>query len=71
MAQKNKNEIELLSEISQKFDKLIAIMASRDLDRDDKIKMLASSGFSNAEISIYTGIPKGTVDVVRAKFSKK
>jgi hypothetical protein len=71
MVQKGKNEIALLSEISQKLDKLIAIMASRDLKRDDKIKMLASSGFSNSEISNYTGIPKGTVDTARAKLTKK
>ncbi len=71
MAQKKLNELELLSAISKKLDRLTAIMAIRGLKRDDQIKILAFLGFSNSEISKYTLIPKGTVDVVRAKLGKE
>lgn len=71
MTQKKSNELELLKDIGKKLDRLTAIMAIRGLKRDDQIKILAFLGFSNSEISKYTLIPKGTVDVVRAKLGKK
>jgi DNA-directed RNA polymerase specialized sigma24 family protein len=40
-------------------------------DRDEKISILVSLGFSNAEIGKLIGVPKGTVDSIRAKSKKK
>jgi DNA-directed RNA polymerase specialized sigma24 family protein len=58
-------------EISKKLDSLIGIMATQGKDRDEKINILASLGFSNSEISKLIGVPKGTVDSVRAKSKKR
>lgn len=71
MAAKEKTERDLLLEISEKLDRLIGILAVQNKDRDDKVNILASLGFSNAEISKLIGVPKGTVDVIRAKRKKK
>lgn len=71
MDQKKSNELELLSDISKKLDRLTAIMAIRGLVRDDQIKILAFLGFSNSEISKYTLIPMRTVERVRAKLGKE
>jgi hypothetical protein len=71
MTQKKLNELELLSDINKKLETLTAIMAIRGLERDEQIKILSFLGYSNSEISKYTLIPKGTVDVVRAKLSKE
>ena len=67
MAGKEGEIIKILAEISEKLDKLIAISAIQGKERDDKIKILVSLGFTNAKISNLAGIPKGTVDMVRAK----
>jgi hypothetical protein len=64
------NEIDLLSEINIKLGKLIGLLAIQGKARDDQVHVLASLGFSNSEISNLTGIPKGTVDVVRARKKK-
>jgi hypothetical protein len=66
-----KTELEILKEISQKLDDLITIIFIQGKPRDEIIKIMVSRGYSNANISKITGIPKGTVDVVRADFSKK
>jgi hypothetical protein len=71
MAKKEKTEKDLLVEISKKLDSLIGIMATQGKDRDEKINILASLGFSNSEISKLIGVPKGTVDSVRAKSKKR
>ena len=71
MAVKEKTERDHLLEISEKLDTLIGILAIQDKDRDEKIRILVSLGFSNAEISKLTGVPKGTVDSIRAKRKKK
>jgi len=66
-----RTEKALLLEISKKLDRLIGILAIQGKDRDDKIKILVSLGFSNSEISRLIGVPKGTVDSIRAKGRKK
>ncbi len=66
-----RSEKDLLLEISKKLDRLIGILAIQGKDRDEKIKILVSLGFSNSEISRLIGVPKGTVDSIRAKGRKK
>jgi len=67
MPQKEPTEIGLLTEISRKLDLLVALTATQGKDRDDKIKILTGLGFTNVQISELVGIPKGTVDTVRAR----
>lgn len=67
---KVKSDIELLTEISTKLDYLVALMATQGKERDDQIKILVGQGFSNGIVSKLLGIPKGTVDMVRAKKKK-
>jgi hypothetical protein len=71
MGKKEITEKDLLFEINKKLEKLIGILAIQRKDRDEKIKTLASLGFSNSDISKIISVPKGTVDVVRAKSKKK
>lgn len=71
MAKDEKTERQLLMEISEKLDKLIGIFAIQGKNRDEQIKVLVSLGFTNAEISKLTGMPKGTVDTIRAKSKKR
>lgn len=63
---KESDIIKLLTEISAKLDKLIAFIAIQNKERDEKIKILVSLGFTNSQISELTEIPKGTVDMIRA-----
>lgn len=67
---KEKPEIELLTEISTKLDYLVALMASQGKERNDQIKILVGQGYSNSMVAKLLGIPKGTVDVIRAKKKK-
>jgi hypothetical protein len=64
-------EIELLQEISSKLSELTALIGISNKDRDDQIRYLVNFGFSNSDISRIIGIPKGTVDSIRAGFKKK
>lgn len=70
MTKHEKTEKQLLTEICEKLDKLIGITAIHGKNRDEKIKVLASLDFTNAEISKLTGTPKGTVDTIRARSKK-
>lgn len=65
------SETKILSEISDKLDMLIAVTATQGKERDEQIKILVSLRYSNSKISMLTGIPKGTVDFVRANLSKR
>lgn len=72
MKEKNiRSERELLEEISKKLSELIAINGISGKEKDEQIKYLVNFGFSNAEIAKIIGIPKGTVDSIRAGFNKK
>lgn len=66
-----KSDNELLHEISNKLSELIALNGIIGKDRDEQIKYLVDFGFSNSEIARLTGNPKGTIDVIRASFTKK
>jgi hypothetical protein len=61
---------ELLQEISNKLSELIAINGIANKNKEDQIAYLANQGYSNADISRLIGIPKGTVDGIRAKGAK-
>jgi FixJ family two-component response regulator len=67
---KTKSEVELLNEISTKMDYLIGLYACNGKERDEQIKILTSQGLANSTIAVLLGIPKGTVDSVRAKMKK-
>ena len=64
-------ELTVLLEISKKLDDLITLFAVQGKERDDQIKIMVSKGYSNSQISVLLGIPKGTVDSIRAKQSKQ
>lgn len=65
------NEIELLIQINDKLNKLVALFAIQGKSKDEQIKVLTGLDFSNSEVSTLTGIPKGTVDRIRAQAKKK
>jgi flagellar motor switch protein FliG len=67
MAKLDKTEKQILEEINEKLNKLIALNAVQGKNKVEQIKILASLGFTNVEISKLTAIPKGTVDSTRAK----
>ncbi|MBN8585872.1 MAG: hypothetical protein J0M37_12330 [Ignavibacteria bacterium] len=58
------------NQIVEKLDIIIAILLTQGKERDEQIKVLAAKGFSNADISGILGIPKGTIDGIRAKLKK-
>lgn len=66
-----KSDNELLQEISSKLSELIAVIGMNGKEKDLQVKYLTDMGFSNSEISRLVGIPKGTVDYIRASFKKK
>lgn len=68
MAKQDKTEKQILEEINEKLNKLIALSAVQGKNKQEQVKILSSIGFTNVEISKLTGIPKGTVDFTRAKF---
>jgi len=67
MVEKQKNEIGLLQDINKKLDMLVALTAIQGKDRDDKVVTLAGLRYTNLDIANLLGIPKGTVDGIRAK----
>lgn len=69
-AKKEKSDIELLTEISTKLDYIIALMATQGKERDDQINILVGQGFPNSMVAKLLGIPKGTVDMIRARKKK-
>lgn len=70
MSKNMKTERDILIEISNKLDKLIGISAIHGKSKDEQVKILTLLGFSNGEISMTTGIPKGTVDSIRSKIKR-
>ena len=63
-------EFRMLESINEKLDILITLNLLKNEDRDTTINRLVMYGFTNKKISNLTGIPKGTVDMIRAKFNK-
>lgn len=59
-----KGEHDLLKEISEKLDRILALMAVRDLDDSaEKVRILNEMGMDNATIAIVTGLSKNAVAV--------
>lgn len=71
VSRREKNEITILNEINEKLDKILATLVIQGKDKEKQINILVSLGFPNSEISKLTGMPKGTVDTIRAKSKKK
>ena len=71
MSTKKLTEIEVLMDISKKLDYLITLFSVQGKEKEEQIKIMVSYGFSNSQISKLLGIPKGTVDVLRAKQRKQ
>ncbi|MCK4520957.1 MAG: hypothetical protein KAU20_00150 [Nanoarchaeota archaeon] len=67
MIEKQKNEVGLLQDINKKLDILIALTATQGKERDDKVITLVGLRYTNVDIGKFLGIPKGTVDMIRAK----
>jgi hypothetical protein len=64
MAKTEQNEMsekELLQEISEKLDKLIAVVSAQGKDLDTQITILTNAGIKSEEISSLTGRPAGTI----------
>ena len=70
MHKEEKTEKQHLAEINLKLNKLIGVTAISGKSKEEQVKILVALGFSNSEISNLTAIPKGTVDVIRAKQKK-
>ncbi len=71
MAKNNvQSELDLLGEISGKLDDLIAITIVQGKEKEEQIKILVERGYSNSAIGELLGIPKGTIDGIRAKAKK-
>ena len=66
-----KSDNELLHEISNKLTDLIGVIGINGKERPEQVKFLVGLGLTNADIARLTGIPKGTVDWIRAGKSKK
>lgn len=64
---KLKSEIELLSEINTKLDDLISLFLIQGKEKNTQINILVKRGYSNNAISKMLGMPKGTVDGIRAR----
>jgi hypothetical protein len=67
MSDEQKSQIKLLEDLNKKMDSLVALTAVQGKDRDNQIKILAGLEFTNLSISKFLGVPKGTVDTIRAK----
>lgn len=71
MSKSEKENTTYLSEISEKLDYIIALLMVNGKERNEQIKVLVEMNFTNSKISKILGIPKGTVDSVRAKQKNK
>ena len=56
MSENTKSTEELLSEISQKLDKIIGILAIQGKDEDTQIRILKQLGFEAIEIGNILGV---------------
>jgi len=67
-SQKEKSEKELLREISEKLDKIIAVLATQGKNTDTQIDILHGFGWEWDEVGTLVGM-KG--DAVRMRYSRK
>ena len=71
MKKKVLSEIELLGEINIKLDDLITLFTTQGKEKEEQIKIMVARGCSNNQIASLLGLPKGTVDGIRAKQKKE
>jgi Holliday junction resolvasome RuvABC DNA-binding subunit len=71
MKVQDKTEKQILLEISEKLDKMLAVTAVQGKSKEEQIKILVALGYSNTEISELTAIPLGTVCRLRANMAKR
>lgn len=67
---KDLSESEMLSQLVDRMDKLIAITSLQGRSKEEQIERLAGMGYSNSEMASMLVLPKGTVDGIRANLSK-
>ncbi|MBU0529149.1 hypothetical protein KKF86_05255 [bacterium] len=60
----------VLQEINHKLNIIIGLISIQNKERDDQIMTLVGQGFSNKETGEILGIPKGTIDRIRAQKKK-
>ena len=65
-----RNELEILTRIEDKLDDLITLLIIQGKDKEEQIKIMVAREYSNSQIAELLGIPKGTVDGIRAGFAK-
>ena len=70
MKKKALSEIELLGEINVKLDDLITLFIVQGKEKEEQINIMVDREYSNSQIGSLLGIPKGTVDGIRAKQKK-
>ena len=67
MRKKGPSEIALLADMNAKLDDLIALIIVQGKEKEDQVKIMVDRGYSNSQIGSLLGLPKGTVDGIRAK----
>ena len=58
-----KSERELLEQISQKLDRIIALMAIQGVDESEKLRRLNAMGLDHQTIGSVTGLRPNTIAV--------
>ena len=71
MEKKVLSEIELLREVNVKLDDLITLFIAQGKEKEEQIKIMVDRQYSNSRIASLLGLPKGTVDGIRAKQKKE
>ena len=56
-----KTEVELLNEISEKLDRVVAVLAAQGKDRDTQAAILAAAGCDSNFLAMFLGISSGAV----------
>jgi hypothetical protein len=56
-----KTELQLLADISAKFDRLMAVMAAQGKDRDTQVAILASANCDSGFVGTLIGMSPGAV----------
>ena len=64
-------ELDVLKDISGKLDDLIALVGVQGKDKEEQIMILVEKGYTNSEMAELLGIPKGTIDTIRANAKKR
>ncbi len=67
---KEASEAEILSRIEDKLDDLITLLIIQGKEKEEQIKIMVAREYSNSQIADLLGMPKGTVDGIRAGFAK-